>query len=357
MWEKLYYYFERRKKNMENNEKSNKGLIILIVIFSLMVLGLGGWMVYDKVFNKDEPKPVEGDNTKDNNGNGQKQEVTNNDESEENDNNEHLVGIIARDYHPFNDVKFDNKTLDGLYEDYKIEVKKNEIVCTYPSYVDGDEDDTPKKKSINANDVLSAVLVCDCGGCHSILYLNSKNELYKIDLHDEFKAKKIGDNYTGITYNDKAYIYPSTCDYDDFILKNSNGELFIYTDYDGIVPIKNVERTFVELAGNENEDDLWDRLIFIVNENTKVNEYFLTDEKKKIYAKVVINNDDAIYVIDENNIIYIYDNYQGSVIGKKYKNVKVKSYKINDNNIEIIYSDNTKSKFTGGIFDREELIK
>ena len=49
---------------MENNEKSNKGLIILIVVFSLIVLGLGGWMVYDKVINKDEPKPVEGDNTK-----------------------------------------------------------------------------------------------------------------------------------------------------------------------------------------------------------------------------------------------------------------------------------------------------
>lgn len=46
---------------MENNESknNNKGLIILIIIFGLIVLGLGGWMVYDKVINKDEPKPVE----------------------------------------------------------------------------------------------------------------------------------------------------------------------------------------------------------------------------------------------------------------------------------------------------------
>ena len=52
---------------MESNEsKNSKGLIIIIVLFSLIVLGLGGWMVYDKVFNKDEPKPVEGDNTKGN---------------------------------------------------------------------------------------------------------------------------------------------------------------------------------------------------------------------------------------------------------------------------------------------------
>ena len=36
---------------MENNEKkNNKGLIILIVIFSLIILGLGGWMIYDKFY-------------------------------------------------------------------------------------------------------------------------------------------------------------------------------------------------------------------------------------------------------------------------------------------------------------------
>ena len=36
---------------MENNEKkNNKGLIILVVIFSLIVLGLGGWMIYDKFY-------------------------------------------------------------------------------------------------------------------------------------------------------------------------------------------------------------------------------------------------------------------------------------------------------------------
>jgi len=346
----------------DNNEnKNSKGLLILIVVFSLIVLGLGGWMIYDKMTSgKEEPKQEEKDNKKNNNDTGEKQEETNNGNyGEEYDG---IIGIIMRDYHPFNNVKFDNKMLDA--GEFKIEVKKNEIVFTYPSYVDGGEDYSQKKKSIKVNELVNAVMACDCSGCNSILYINSKNELYKIDLHDEFKANKIGDNYTGITYNDKAYTNPDTCDSEDFILKNSNGELFIYNDYDGIIPIKNVERTFVGLAGNEYEDeqgflhgDLWEKLIFIVNENTKVDEYFLTDEKEKIYAKVVINNDNAIYVIDEKNVIYIYDDYKNTLIGKKYKNVKVESYKINDNNIEIIYSDNTKDKFTGEMYDRQDLIK
>ena len=64
---------------MENSEnKNSKGLIILIVVFSLIVLGLGGWMVYDKVIKKDEPNPVESDNINADNVNGEKQEENDN---------------------------------------------------------------------------------------------------------------------------------------------------------------------------------------------------------------------------------------------------------------------------------------
>ena len=58
---------------MENNEqvvkqKSNKGLIVLIVILILMVLGLSGYLVYNKFIAKDtEPKTVDkSDNSLDN---------------------------------------------------------------------------------------------------------------------------------------------------------------------------------------------------------------------------------------------------------------------------------------------------
>lgn len=50
---------------MENNEnKNSKGLLILVVILSLIVLGLGGWIVYDKVINKEEPKQEENEKEK-----------------------------------------------------------------------------------------------------------------------------------------------------------------------------------------------------------------------------------------------------------------------------------------------------
>ena len=61
---------------MENNEnKNNKGLIILIVVFSLIVLGLGGWMIYDKLYGNDV-KPSESENVKDN-------QNTNNEQNEQ----------------------------------------------------------------------------------------------------------------------------------------------------------------------------------------------------------------------------------------------------------------------------------
>lgn len=339
---------------MENNEnKNNKGLIILIVVFGLIVLGLGGWMIYDKLYGN-EVKPNGSENVKDNQ-----------EENEQNDNTNDdlptgIIGILVRDYNPFENVDFNEKKEHNAYG--KIQVNKNEIVYMITEF----EDEVQSKESIKANDVVSAGIVCDCGSCESILYINSKNELYEIDLHNEYKTKKIGDNYTSITVNDRAYVYPSTCDSDDLILKKNNGDLFIYSE-GKIEPAKNVERTFVALAGNEYQDsegishgDLRETLIFIVSENSKVDGYFLNESKNNIYANVVINTNDEIYVIDENNDIYLfglYGDYKCSNIGKKYKSIKVKSYLINDDNIEITYSDNTKDKFTGDIFDRQDLIK
>lgn len=51
-------------------EKKNTGLIILVVILSLLVLGLGGFIVYDKVINNNnDVKTEEKDNNSDNNKN------------------------------------------------------------------------------------------------------------------------------------------------------------------------------------------------------------------------------------------------------------------------------------------------
>ncbi len=42
------------------NQKNNTGLIVLVIVLFLLVLGLGGYIIYDKVINKE--KPIEQNN-------------------------------------------------------------------------------------------------------------------------------------------------------------------------------------------------------------------------------------------------------------------------------------------------------
>ena len=52
-------------------QKSNKGLVVLVCVLCVLVLALGGFILYDKVLSKPEQKPVEKPNITDNNNNNQ----------------------------------------------------------------------------------------------------------------------------------------------------------------------------------------------------------------------------------------------------------------------------------------------
>ena len=55
---------------LDKPEKKNKNLIIAIVIIAVIALGLGGYVVYNKMSNKpEEPKQSERPNTNDNTAN------------------------------------------------------------------------------------------------------------------------------------------------------------------------------------------------------------------------------------------------------------------------------------------------
>ena len=41
------------------NKKSNKGLIIIIILLIVIILGLGTYIVYDKLIANNEPKKTE----------------------------------------------------------------------------------------------------------------------------------------------------------------------------------------------------------------------------------------------------------------------------------------------------------
>ena len=68
---------------MENNEKKSNGLLIGLVVFLIIaVLGLGGYIIYDKVIDKDEPKIEENSNVDETN---EEETKENNDNSKKND--------------------------------------------------------------------------------------------------------------------------------------------------------------------------------------------------------------------------------------------------------------------------------
>lgn len=246
---------------MENNEKSNKGLVILIVIFSLMVLGLGGWMVYDKVFNKDEPKPVEGDNTKDNNDSGEKHEETDNDESEENDDNgnqetsneqinnqgtDNANNIIVLEGYPLksdvssvgfvsdllteNDFKKNFKNLkrekDGIKFVYNctefdkectwIEVTINDVITIDSGY---DEDYKMLEELYKINNFY---IIVDYnysesgGGAIYTIYDNNGKQVYNGYNHRGLDFEKLGIEIPEVMFNNnKMYIVETVCGLQD----------------------------------------------------------------------------------------------------------------------------------------------
>ena len=42
-------YHQLWRKNNENNERKSTILVILVIILSLLILGLGGYIIYDKL--------------------------------------------------------------------------------------------------------------------------------------------------------------------------------------------------------------------------------------------------------------------------------------------------------------------
>lgn len=59
-------------------EKDNKGLIVLVVILSLLVVGLGGYIIYDKVIDVEDKKEILNNNKEDNNVEGNEEENNDN---------------------------------------------------------------------------------------------------------------------------------------------------------------------------------------------------------------------------------------------------------------------------------------
>ena len=97
-------------------KSNNKGLIILVCILSVLVLSLGGFIVYDKVLSKEEQG---NSNIIDNNNNHDKKEQTNNDinidQSLENNINCSISSIEGTNIYLKNSVNNNGRITSDLY--------------------------------------------------------------------------------------------------------------------------------------------------------------------------------------------------------------------------------------------------
>lgn len=64
MFRKKYVIIDDRKVLVMRNKKGNIGLVVSLVVFIILTLVLGGYIVYDKVINNDEQKVVENEQDK-----------------------------------------------------------------------------------------------------------------------------------------------------------------------------------------------------------------------------------------------------------------------------------------------------
>ena len=260
-----------------------------------------------------------------------------------------VIGILFNGYRPFKNLKYQN-TVNGILfgETYgKVYVGKDKV--EYQDFhVDG------KKRSIKAPGIKSAAIICDCGFCTGILYINSSNDLYYVDISDEGDSnpKKIGSNMLEFADVSSAYVFPSTCNSNMVAIKDNNGNEYLHNPYEGekIYPLKEMERDSVELAGVDDGDfGSWDRIVYIVSENAKVDEYLLDNNNKKVNAKAVVDGESDFWVISEDNYVYSYKITE-SPTGGTYGHGKIKTMKKTDNGLEITWEDGDTELLEGTVY-------
>ena len=233
---------------MENNEKkNNKGLIILVVILSLIVLGLGGWMIYDKFY-----------------GNGVKP----------NDNN-----IQVSEYKGLSIINTDNYENTFSCKNKCNEINDNVVFKTEWSLVD--ILNTYNKRYILYKDGYYNVRIYDV----------KDNVTYKFDFNI-FNAKELNvdknDNLLGILYYETESDNYTKEQYYSF----ANGEKISFDNYEYVTLLSKNYITFQDSS----------------DENTTINGYIYDLNTKKIVLteyNVVDDNDSYVRRFEKYGDDYI----------------------------------------------------
>ncbi len=178
---------------MERTEQKNTGMLVTIIILVIAVLGLGGYLVYDKVIEKDEPKV---DNTQETDENVQN-ENTDNDNVVENENSNNVENnntqIIEKEM-----------TADEKYRIFADNMKKNMRIeggsVIYTIDLDGRYAKNVSSVEVNTNGNIYLVLATEN---LKNQYNNTDNGSYKLTIDNLLFTDFVtsdGQGFTGLIF-------------------------------------------------------------------------------------------------------------------------------------------------------------
>ncbi len=260
------------------------------------------------------------------------------DETSANEEIKIVYGIAVKDFNVYRHEK------SSLAETAKVEIKNDSIILT--TYGIPKE---PSSITHKVSNVTKAVASCDgCGsGCY-LYYINNNNELHEINFDYDGKDTLIKNSVKDI---ETDYIkHDGFCIYDTVVITNTDNTKSVYSHgFSTYLPYNEMNReyflTIDDNSGDENQH------IFIANPSAKADMFLKDDKGNVVYAKAVAVVDNKyIYIIDENNSIYYYNNVINNQKGTLYKNTKVKSYEEFNDGLNITYEDGNTEALKGDIF-------
>lgn len=240
---------------MENEKSKNNGLILLVIVLFVLVLGLGGYIVYDKALSNNNNQT----NTTDNNTN----------------NNSEIDSAVLNNLYDVLGINWNTKTLAGHegelydygnclnyllsnnnYKDASTTYGSNakRIFAIYASHINANTS-VSRRNSSKCGDECQRQLSCaDCG---SILKTNADKIIRQYNLND-YKLTELAGFDTDYTYLSSGTQYNGSCHYDvkhdlnSKYVDNNTIEITdkqVATDYDAldsskITSTKNQEVTY-----------------------------------------------------------------------------------------------------------------
>jgi len=247
-------------------ERNNTGLIVAVTVLTMLVLGLVGFIVYDKVINKtDEPNTEEN-----NNSNGENDEVTNEDREVVTSIgvNDKLVASLK---YPTKETVFDVWGYENVKADEWSRAEKMNIAASEVSYKDVDYDPELDLVHIKVYDAKLVEQNFKAMFGPDVDYYNGDIGSSRCCAIDEYDKNKN-------TYSAECACgqgAPVTYDYvtKKYKAEQSNDYLYVYEYVQVVIYDEIEEKTYLSNAN-------YDKLTVVDNKNYESKVYALMDEGK-----------------------------------------------------------------------------